>query len=152
MPASAMDDRAGSVPRIFREAELRHLLAREVQRCTRYQDFLSVCLVRADYSGAPRSETQTAVAQQIAEMLRSTDIVGDVGHDIAVLLVHTPDTDAAVIVDRIRDRIQAGKFPGATGSGPVTVSVGLVSFPTDATSDTALLSQAQAQLITTPQV
>ncbi len=151
MAAGAMADQSGSSPRIFREPELRHLFAREVQRSTRYQDFLSVCLVRPEYGGAPGPDTQIGVARQIAEMLRFTDIVGLVGRDIAVLLVHTPDTDAAAIADRIRDRIHATSFPGASASVQVTVSIGLASFPTHATTDAALLAQAQAHLQTMPQ-
>lgn len=145
-----MTDQPAASPRIFLEPELRHLLAREVQRCTRYQDFLSVCLVRPDYVPAAGADTQIGVARRIAELLRSTDIIGAVGGDIAILLVHTPEADAVPILDRVRERIQATTFPGATAPVQVTVSLGLASFPTDATSDTALLAQAQAQLPPSP--
>lgn len=117
--------------RIFSEEEMRHLLAREVQRCTRYQDFLSICVIRTSPS---RAGMPAPVAQRIAEMLRATDIVGVIGADVVVLLVHTPDTDAAMITDRIRDRLQG------------ELRIGLASFPTDATSDEALLAHAEAQL------
>jgi GGDEF domain-containing protein len=116
---------------------MRILLTREVQRCSRYQDFLTLCLIRALYPGAPLSDVDTSVSRRIAEMLRATDIVGAIGPDIAVLLVHTPDSDGAMIAERIRDRIQS--------EGRVTLSIGLASFPTDATSDAALLAHAQAQ-------
>ena len=142
-----MTDEPGSPLRIFSETEIRHFLAREVQRCTRYQDFLSVCLIRATYAGAPVPEVDRAVTSRIAEMLRSTDIVGAIGPDIAVLLVHTPDTDAGMIADRIRDRIQGDtvEVPPA-GRTHVTFTVGLASFPTDATSDGGLLAHAETQL------
>jgi hypothetical protein len=126
--------------RIFSEEEMRHLLAREIQRCTRYQDFLSICLVRTIPSGRP-AEAGALVAQRIALMLRATDFVGFIGADILVLLVHTPDTDAAMITDRIRDRLQTGDLEGAGG-----LRIGLASFPTDATSDEALLAHAEAQV------
>jgi hypothetical protein len=124
--------------RIFSEEEMRHLLAREVQRCTRYQDFLSICVIRTIPS---RAGTAAPVAQRIAEMLRATDIVGVIGTDVVVLLVHTPDTDAAMITDRIRDRLQTGDAD-ETGA----LRIGLASFPTNATSDGALLAHAEAQL------
>jgi hypothetical protein len=127
--------------RIFAEAEMRHLLAREVQRCTRYQDFLSLCLVRTIPSGPRPAEPEAPVAHRIAEMLRATDFVGIIGADIVVLLVHTPDTDAVMITDRIRDRLQAGDPEEAGG-----LRIGLASFPTDATSDGGLLAHAEAQL------
>ncbi len=127
--------------RIFAEAEMRHLLAREVQRCTRYQDFLSLCLVRTIPSGRGPAEPQVPVAHRIAEMLRATDFVGIIGADIIVLLVHTPDTDAAMITDRIRDRLQTGDPAEAGG-----LRIGLASFPTNATSDGGLLAHAEGQL------
>jgi diguanylate cyclase with GGDEF domain len=148
-----MTEEIDSPIRIFSDAETRHLLAREVQRCTRYQDFLSLCLVTASYPGAPRAEIDTAITRRIAAMLRATDIVGVVGRNIAVLLVHTPDVDAAVIADRIRERVQSDSVePGQPSEwpGPVTLSMGLASFPGDATRDDLLLAHAQAQLQSGP--
>lgn len=133
-----MSEDPDSPLRIFSEEEMRHLLAREVQRCTRYQDFLSICLIRRIPS---RAGTAATVAQRIAEMLRATDIVGVIGADVVVLLVHTPDTDAAMITDRIRERLQTGD-PDEAGA----LRIGLASFPTNATSDGALLAHAEAQL------
>jgi hypothetical protein len=141
-----MADASGPAPRIFSETELRRLLALEVQRCTRYQDFLSLCLIRADCLGTPTVEPDSTVVRRIAEMLRSTDIVGTIQTDIAVLLVHTPESDAAMISERIRDRIQRDTFEQRPSSGQVTLGIGLASFPTDATSDGALLTRAQARL------
>jgi predicted signal transduction protein with EAL and GGDEF domain len=133
-------------PRLFQDTEMRHLLAREVQRCTRYQDFLSLCLIHPAYPGAPGAATDAAVTRRIAEMLRSTDIVGVIGEHIAVLLVHTPDSDAAMISERIRERIQGEPFETVPPPGRVVLSIGLASFPTDSTSDLGLLAHAQAQL------
>jgi hypothetical protein len=141
-----MPDPASPAPRIFSDAELRHLLSREIQRCTRYQDFLSVCLVRAVYRGAPLPEVEAAITRRIAEMLRSTDIVGAIGPETAVLLVHTPETDAVMIVGRMRGRIEREVRAGSPPGDRVTLAVGVASFPTDATSDAGLLAHAQVQL------
>ena len=144
-----MTDESGSAVRIFSEIEVRHLLGREVLRGTRYQDFLCLCLVRPVYPGAPVPELQEAVAREIAEMLRSTDIVGLIGDDIIVLLVHTPGADGILIAERIRERIEATTFSLLTPSR-VTLSLALSCFPTDATADDALLGHAQAQLPAAP--
>jgi hypothetical protein len=141
----AMAEESGDGLRIFQEDDLRHLLAREVLRCTRYQDFLTLCLVRPVYAGPPVTALQSAVAREIAEMLRSTDVVGFIGDDVAVLLVHTPAVDGTLIGVRIRERIEATTFSLITPS-QVTLSIGLSCFPTDATADGALLAHAQAQL------
>lgn len=141
-----MTEELDSPLRIFSDPETRHLLAREVQRCTRYQDFLSLCLVSASYPGAPRAEIEVAITRDIAAMLRATDIVGVIGRNIAVLLVHTPDVDAAMIADRIRERVRSGR--GELGS--VTLRIGLASFPGDATRDDLLLAHAEAHLQPVP--
>ena len=141
-----MTEELDSPLRIFSDSETRHLLAREVQRCTRYQDFLSLCLVSASYPGAPRSEIEAAITRDIAAMLRATDIVGVIGRNIAVLLVHTPDVDAAMIADRIRERVRSDRAE----LGPVTLRIGLASFPGDATRDDLLLAHAEAQLQPVP--
>jgi hypothetical protein len=139
---------AGTAPRIFSEAEIRHLLSLEVRRSTRYQDFLSVWLIRAIYPGGPLRDLEAAVARRIAEILRATDIVGIVGSEILVLLVHTPDVDSAQIVDRIRDQVEGEAFELAPSPGRISLRIGRASFPTDATSDEGLLSHAQTRLQT----
>lgn len=135
-----------SPTRIFNEFEFRHLLAREVQRSTRYQDFLTLCLVRASHPGVAADDLNTALSLRIADMLRATDVVGLLGQDVAVLLVHTADSDAATIVERIRERVKAFEPAGASSSGPLAVRLGVASFPTDATADTVLVAHAAAQL------
>jgi predicted signal transduction protein with EAL and GGDEF domain len=129
-----MIEESGSPPRIFAEDEMRLLLAREVQRCTRYQDFLTICLVRSASPGAAPADLEAAVAPRIAAMLRATDFVGRIGADVAVFLVHTPETDAALITERIRERLSSD------------FRIGVASFPTNATSEEGLLAHAEAQL------
>jgi hypothetical protein len=136
-------------PRIFEEPEVRHLLAREVLRCTRYQDFLTLCVARPGYPGPPVAALHRTVAREIAEMLRSTDIVGLIRDDIVVLLVHTPAADGTLIGERIRERIETTTFSLMTPS-QVTLSIALSCFPTDATADGALLAHAEAQLQAAP--
>ena len=129
-----------------------HLLARETDRATRYQDFFSVCLVRPDATepapSTPAAEIQQAVARKITEFLRSTDVVGCVQDGAAILLLHTASTDALRVAERIRANIGNVAFPGTPGGPPrrVTLSVGEVSFPRDGSNDKLLLSRAQANL------
>ncbi len=136
-------------PRVFDEEDFRRLLAWEIQRATRYQDFLSLCLVRPDPPGASSQDTLDAMARRVIEFLRSTDLVGLLGDSIAIILVHTPGSDAIVITERVRDLLEAATVPaGLPGTAAVksVLRLGLASFPTDATSDTVLLEQAQARL------
>lgn len=139
-----MADKLEPSPQLYAEHELRHLLAREVLRSTRYQDFLTVCLIRVAAAEPSSPQLRDAIARQVAEMLRSTDLVGSIGEDIAVLLVHTPDTEAIMIASRIRDRVDRSSAPPSAGA--LTLHVGLACFPVDGTSDDVLLACAQARL------
>jgi hypothetical protein len=143
-----MTDQLGSSPRLLTEQEFRHMLAWEVQRSTRYQNFLSLCLVRLEYPGAPVASLPETVAARLGELLRSTDVLGMIGDDFAVLLIHTPDTEAAMIAKRLHDRLESSTFPGLVDAPPVRVRwrLGLVSFPGDGTSAATLLALAQARL------
>lgn len=133
---------------VFVEEAFRHLLSREAERATRYQDFFSVCLVRPD----PRAEglgedLNQAVSRKIAQFLRSTDVVGRMDNGIAILLLHTEGGDAARVAERVRAHIEQVAFLADTGSPrQVTLSVGGVSFPRDGYNDKVLLSRAQAHV------
>jgi len=139
-------------PRVFDEPDFRRLLAWEIQRATRYQDFLSLCLVRPDHPGSSSQSTLEAMAHRLVEFLRSTDVVGLVEDSVAIILVHTPAGDAAVITERVRHLLEASDVAAASGGGAAAVllRLALVSFPTDATNDGVLLDQAQMRLASPP--
>lgn len=143
-----MADRAESGLRIYSEPELRHLLAWEVQRSTRYQDFLSFGLVRAGYPGRPDPRIRDEIARTAAELLRSTDAVGVMGEAIGMLLLHTPYAEGRAVTERVLTHIVESTIRlEPHGSGVrVALHLGFVSFPEDGTSDAALLAQAQARL------
>jgi len=133
---------------VFGEEAFHQLLTREASRATRYQDFFSVCLVRPDGSADPDEAMQQAVARKITQFLRSTDVVAHTRDGIAILLLNTPDADAAKVVERIRSHIENVSFQPDPVAAPrrVTLSMGLVSFPRDGHNETVLLSRAQARL------
>jgi len=66
---------------------------------------------------------------------------------LAVLLVHTPLTDATTIVHRVQQRIEEGAA-GPRGASParVRLALGLACFPTDGTDDGQLLGVARARV------
>jgi diguanylate cyclase (GGDEF)-like protein len=133
---------------VFGEEAFHQLLTREASRATRYQDFFSVCLVRPDGPGDPDEAMQQAVGRKITQFLRSTDVVAHTRDGIAILLLNTPDADAAKVVERIRSHIENVSFQPDAVAAPrrVTLSMGLVSFPRDGHNETVLLSRAQARL------
>jgi GGDEF domain-containing protein len=124
------------------------MLSWELQRATRYQDFLSVGLITlAGQTGFPSTETRESVGRLFAEFLRASDVVGTVSEMLGVLLVHTPLNEATSIVRRVQQRIEEGAT-GPRGASPthVRLSLGLACFPTDATDDAQLLGVARSRV------
>ena len=123
------------------------MLAWEVQRATRYQDFLSLCVVRLSH---PRAPLRERVARKLVELLRGSDVVGMVGEDLVILLVHTPGSDALGIIERLQ-RIIIQEFVVAEWPADepphCVVKWGLAAFPGDATNDESLLARAQARFL-----
>jgi diguanylate cyclase (GGDEF)-like protein len=134
---------------VFGEEAFLQLLTREASRATRYQDFFSVCLLRPDGAQPePNEAMQQALARKIAQVLRSTDVVARTRDSIAILLLNTPDADAARVAERIRSLLENVSFQSdPTGAAlSVTLSMGLVSFPRDGHNETVLLTRAQSRL------
>ena len=143
-----MSEHPTTVPPVLKEPDFLKMLSWEVQRATRYQDFLSVGLITvAGESGFSSTETRESVGRLFAEFLRASDVVGTVTEMLAVLLVHTPLNDATSIVRRVQQRIEAGAT-GPRGASPtrVRLSLGLACFPTDATDDVQLLGVARSRV------
>jgi hypothetical protein len=142
-----MSKQPPQMPIVLEEPDFRRMLAREVQRATRYPDFLSLCLVRFVPPGRLDAAISAGIAQKLAEMLRGSDLVGMVGEEIAVILVHTPDTDAIGITERMQRALQEFVLTASGGvRSPVSVELALAAFPGDATTDEALLDRARARL------
>jgi len=139
-----MVEQPRELPIILDEPDFRRMLTREVMRATRYQDFLSLFLVRL----VPSTALRDRVAARLVEMLRASDLVGVVGEDVAVILVHTPDTDAIGITERMQRALAefVATTPGGGHAGPVSVQLALAAFPGDATNDDALLTLAAGRL------
>ena len=132
--------------KVLEEKAFRYMLAKEAGRAARYQHFFSVCLVRPDHGGEGE-EIRRVVATKITELLRHTDVVGELEGETAILLLHTTDADAVRVAERIRTTIGHVDFPAAGRSAQrITLSVGEASFPDHGASHRALLSRARAHL------
>jgi hypothetical protein len=143
-----MSDHPATLPPVLKEPDFLKMLSWEVQRATRYQDFLSVGVITvAGESGFPSAETREAVGRLFAEFLRASDVVGNIAEMLAVLLVHTPLTEATSIVRRVQQRIEEGAV-GPRGAAPtrVRLALGLACFPSDATDDAQLIGVARSRI------
>ncbi len=138
----------GAIPAVLRETEFLQIFSWEVQRATRYQDFLTLCLVQVDPPSRTWSAARDAVAQKLIETLRASDIVGLLGDDIAVLLVHASEDEARTLARRIQRHAAEvlSTAPREADPHPPTPRVSIASFPTDATDDSRLLTHARSSL------
>ena len=119
----------------------------EVQRAVRYQDFLALCLVRIESPEDASPDLCKTVGERIVDLLRAADVVGLTATNIFVLLLHTPEVEAAAIADRIRNRIEGSPFPMSSAEVfRVRVNVAVAVFPSDGTTEESLLNGAEARL------
>ena len=130
------------------------LFSLETSRAMRYQELFSIFLVGIDSpTDTPNGDTHVGelahiVSQNLHSELRGTDLIGRVGREIAVLLLHAGEEEATSVAERIQKRIEHFAFPGHL-SGPsrrVTISIGAACFPQNGSTDTALLSNARRGL------
>ncbi len=110
------------------------LLTREAGRASRYRDFFGLCLLAPDRRPGAEAPDPAGLHSTIAELLRTTDMVGHVDGAVAFLLVNTSPADSLAIAERVRARLAE--------SDPV--SIGLAAFPRDGTDAHALLDRARA--------
>jgi diguanylate cyclase (GGDEF)-like protein len=122
-------------------ANRRHLgvkLEEEYQRARRYERPLSVGLLDIDHFkrlndtfGHPAGDhALVQVAKVIKHTLRSHDFVARYGgEEFAMLLPETPADRAVLAFERVRVAIERAEISYADQRMPMTVSLGLASFP-----------------------
>jgi diguanylate cyclase (GGDEF)-like protein len=87
------------------------------------------------------------VAATIAKEARTTDLVARYGgEEFAVVMPETDTAGAMVIAERIRERIGKRVFETEQGPLSVTMSLGVATFPEDATKKAELVERADACL------
>ncbi|HWU41077.1 MAG TPA: diguanylate cyclase [Candidatus Acidoferrum sp.] len=128
---------------VYRSKLFSHLVEREVRRALRYQEFLVVLAL--DLGDQLRQlpnarEVQRLAAEQILREVRTTDIVGRLGEQLAIALICIAVEDARLVAERLQARVRAVTPPRHPSSdGPAAVSVGGACFPRSGTDAAALL-------------
>lgn len=130
---------------------------REFLRSERYNRALSVIMVDIDHfknyndtHGHLRGdEILRKVARVLEKNLRKADLVARFGgEEFIVLLPETDKARARNVAEKLRHRIETYSFPDGHSQplGRVTISLGLASYPEDASSSRALLEVADRML------
>lgn len=113
---------------------------KEAQRRERYPSPLSVLVLDVDNfkqfndtHGHDGGDTVLInVASTLRRCVRKTDVVGRYGgEEFIVLLLNTPPEHAQIFAERLRCEIEANHVELATGTGQVTVSVGIAGVTDD---------------------
>ncbi|MFO0580979.1 MAG: diguanylate cyclase [Anaeromyxobacter sp.] len=87
------------------------------------------------------------VAQVLAKEARTVDVVARYGgEEFAIIMPETDAAGAAVIAERIRERVAARTFETEQGPLKVTLSLGVAGYPGDADRRATLLERADACL------
>ncbi|UCF66234.1 MAG: diguanylate cyclase [Acidobacteriota bacterium] len=138
--------------RFFRET-----LDREVERHARHNAPLSLLMVDVDdfksYNDACGHQAGhtalTSIADAISGSLRTTDIAARFGgEELAVILPSTPKAGAQKVAERMRNFVEGAGIvhPSRPEGGSLTVSIGVATFPADASAGGELIQRADQAL------
>ena len=134
---------------LYNHRYLQERLTEELQRAREHARPLSVLFCDLDhfkgYNDANGHSAGDAVLREVAhvieESVRNIDVAGRYGgEEFVVLLVETTRDAALAVAERIRERIRAAGF-SAHGT-PLTVSIGIATYPDDAERREELLNKS----------
>ena len=139
--------------RAFQEA-----LAFEIDRAQRTGRPLSLVMLDVDHfktyndtHGHPGGDrVLRTLARILNQNLRTVDVVARYGgEEFSILMLETPGRDAQLVAEKLRLAVFSHNFEGAESSQPggrLTVSLGLATYPQQATTGEGLLDLADAAL------
>jgi diguanylate cyclase (GGDEF)-like protein/putative nucleotidyltransferase with HDIG domain len=130
-----------------------HLFTAEMERAKRFVRPLSFVMADLDflrninntYGHLAGDAVIAGIGQIIRASIREYDIAGRFGgEEFAIALPETGLAEACAIAERIRQSVESTNFDSKTNAKPirVTMSLGIASFPDDASTPNALIHQA----------
>ncbi len=138
-----------SLTGLFNHGFFQIFLDHEIERARRYSIPFTLGLIDIDsfffYNNRYGALQGDRVLQKIAELIkaniRQADLAARYSGDVFAVLIGTIDSEAAFFpVERIRESI------AQSADIPITVSIGLASFPRDATNKKDLIHKAETAL------
>jgi len=137
---------------LFNHRYFHERLDEEIARCSRFGDIFSLVFMDLDlfktyndvYGHLAGDDILEQAAKQIKKAARDTDIGFRYGGDeFALILPRTPVEGAEIVADRIRRAIESQmEWKGV----PLTISIGLASWPTDGVMREEIIQAADAAL------
>lgn len=142
---------------IFNRRYLNSRLSEEVARFNRYKQPFSLLMIDIDgfkeyndmFGHSTGDSVLKILADNIVASLRNTDVATRFGGDEFVLILsQTPKVDAINLANRIKENAENANIPHKEEFPlkELTVSIGLTSYPDDASSITELLEKTDEAL------
>lgn len=109
----------------------------EFERAQRYDNSFSFLMVDADhfkkvnddYGHAAGDAVLINLAKVMADSVRKVDFVGRLGgEEFAILLPNTPESEALLLAERIREAVEGNPADYNGQSLPITISIGVSSY------------------------
>jgi diguanylate cyclase (GGDEF)-like protein len=130
-------------------------LAEEFRRIVRHSEPLTLILADIDHfkkvndeCGHPAGdEILKGVANILKEMVRDIDVVARYGgEEFAIILINTDSKGACMLAERIRKTVEKRNFSFGGINVPVTLSLGIASYPRNGRIKDELISMADSAL------
>jgi diguanylate cyclase (GGDEF)-like protein len=142
---------------LFNRRHFQDSFETEIRRAEQQGRVLSLLIIDIDHFkqyndrfGHPEGDAALRrVAAQVTKGIRSSDLAFRYGgEELAVLLPACPRAQAAEVAEKLRAAIRANTPRSGRFGGPLTVSIGVATFPEDARVASALMERADAALYT----
>ncbi|MCG3157064.1 MAG: Response regulator PleD [bacterium] len=142
---------------LYNHRYLKEHLEQELYRATRHRSEVSVIMIDIDHFkkfndtyGHPAGDVLlSTVARLLKENIRKIDIAARYGgEEFCLVLGETGKTAAAVVAEKMRRLVELSQFEPLElrANGRVTISLGVATFPDDATAMNDLIAIADKRL------
>ncbi|MBI4864677.1 MAG: sensor domain-containing diguanylate cyclase [Candidatus Riflebacteria bacterium] len=130
-------------------------LKEEIARARRFRHPVSLVMLDIDhfkrfndtYGHQQGDLVLITVARVIRTSIREVDIAARYGgEEFSVICPETNREEAAILAERLRQRVEETSVPSAAGPLSVTISLGVASFPTDGATQEQLIRIADTAL------
>ncbi len=138
---------------IFNRRYFEMRVTEEMERARRYENALALIIVDIDHFKRLNDEFGHLLGDEVlrqvstlfGQNLRKSDIVARYGgEEFVVLMPQTSVEHASAAAEKLRKTVETWTFPGV--ARPVTISMGVASFPADGDSRDALVAAADRAL------
>jgi diguanylate cyclase (GGDEF)-like protein len=140
---------------LYNHRHFQERLEENIKRAERLKENLSLMLLDIDhfkkindtYGHPVGDQVLRTLASTIDETVREIDIPARYGgEEFGVLLLGAGKNEAQQVAERLRERVKNLRFNSSSGDFSITVSIGIATFPEDATTRETLIERADEAL------